>query len=492
MQLGIDTAWPQGFLDLNIPWGQGFRSNYVKLGGDNDGRYVADTYPGLLDRSRVLGYRCGHYWVPDDVMDPTGAADYYVDNLRGWTARDFAVLDNENLNGAVRYGDARAATWIERVKSRKSIPGRQVFVYTNLSDARAITWTRVLATGAMFIIAAPSYPAGQWPDIPTIPRERIVGHQYGTAVFGGVTTDVDWWTDDAFNYGGITMESQMRQYAAANQKPYDAATWDQMCGSLMHRFNTWRGWVTMPREDAIQSAYEVATNSGMLRTDFTQAPVGAWHFFDIAGPSNGHVMQDARGGGLVCFSTGYALSEVLGKALGFQSVPGYVAAKGAHYMGWATNYAGGTITVAGTAGGGYNPIEEDDMFTDEDRQRQIEIHAALGAGGAQGLADERTVLGKVWTISDRIVNVDRQVTGADGFAPSVAGRVIDIQSKVVSGGVDVGALAAEIVAQLPEGTIDTAAIVAGVEAALVDDLDLLRARLAQLPDDVRAALKEAL
>ena len=367
MQLVIDTATSQRFLDFQLPWDANYRTVYLKLGGDNVDTYEAPWYGVQHDSARRIGYRCGHYWVPDanpgdsDTIDTApDQADYYVDRLRGWTVRDFAVLDNENLDGGWRFGDVQAAEWIERVKFRKSIPGRQVLVYTNLSDARAITWDRVLATGANFIIAAPSYTAFAFPDIPKIPRERIVGHQIGTRSFGGVVTDINVFTDNAFNYGGssVTLEDQMRQYAAANQRPFDEPTWNQMCGSLMFRFNTWRGWVRPPFK-SIDPAATAGDNSGWLNPNAAAAPVGAWHFFNVPGVPAGHVMQDAKGGGWRCFTTGYSVGEVLSPyALGFQSVAGYVAAKNATYRGWSTNYAGGTIDLSGTAGGGTTPIPE--------------------------------------------------------------------------------------------------------------------------------------
>lgn len=359
---GIDVAWPQASLDLGIPWSQGFVVNYVKLGGDNDGRYVAQTYPGFIDRSRPIGYRCGHYWVPNDAADPVSAADFYCTNLRGWTARDFAVLDNENLDGAVRYGDAKAAAWIERVKVRKSIPGRQVFVYTNLSDARSITWDRVLATGAMFIIAAPSYGPMQFPDIPTIPRNRIVGHQYGTVSFGGVTTDVDVFTDTAFSYGGgsMALEQKMREFAALYPTPASHpsggdGSWDQDCGRVMFRFASFLGWLSAPVGD-ISSAYRAYQGSRIEGTTAAGAPLGAYHWFDVGGVDNGHVMQQADTNTLVFGGTA-KVWEDLGVDIGFMSVQDYLnKTPDARYLGWSRDYSGGRPNLASTAGGDVTPI----------------------------------------------------------------------------------------------------------------------------------------
>ncbi|HEU0182028.1 M23 family metallopeptidase [Agromyces mariniharenae] len=82
---------------------------------------------------------------------------------------------------------------------------------------------------------------------------------------------------------------------------------------------------------------------------------------------------------------------------------------------------------------------EDDMFTDDDRNRLQSVHAAVFMGG--GNAGQASVIERLLLIEDtlaalerRIVNLDRQVTGADNFnadvGPSVAGRLIDVQNTV--------------------------------------------------------------
>lgn len=134
------------------------------------------------------------------------------------------------------------------------------------------------------------------------------------------------------------------EYARGHKRPIDAEDWDQMCGNLMFRFGVWYGWATVPTGN-IDSAYRVAMASGWLNPDAAKAPVGAWHYFDIAGPNNGHVMQDGRGGGSTCLMAGWSLHTQIGEAIGFQSVWGYVAEKNATYLGWATNYAGGTQEI---------------------------------------------------------------------------------------------------------------------------------------------------
>lgn len=461
----IDTATSQATLDFGVAYSEGFFDCYVKMGGDNVDTYVAPWYTRQVDRARAARFvHVGHYWVPDanpadaDLIDtPTQQADYMVDRLHDWRrATDFIVLDNEALDGAWMFTDGGAAEFIERVKLRLNIPGRQVVMYGGWYDLAAHAWPAVLATGAVFIVAdyrASSPPMG-FPDIPTVPRARIIGHQYGGRDIGGVITDVNVFVDDAFQYGG-NMEDQMRQYVAANQRPYDAPTWDQMCGSLIFRFNSWRGWVSPPSRD-ISSAYRAGMNSGWLNTDLTRAPVGAFHFFDIAGAANGHVMQDARGGGLVCLSSGYALSESLGYAIGFQSVPGYIAAKGARYMGWATNYGGGTISVSGTAGDGYAPIGDDEEMLSTEAQAWLDrklkesaqavIEQVLGYGtGGTGTGPKSATLG------DQANKIRADIAYIHTTSPD---SLKNIRAAITTGGVDVDALAAKVAAlvKIPAGS----------------------------------------
>jgi hypothetical protein len=205
-QNGIDTGTSQRNLDFGLARRMGMESNYVKLGGDNSGRYVAPNYISEVDRSRAAGMRVGHYWVPSSAQDPAGAAEYFVSNLRGWTPADFVVLDNESLDGVGHYSDDQAAAWVNTVKARLGIGGRQVKVYLGLSVANSTTWDAVLNTGCGIIIAAYSYSPFAY-SLRTIPGNRNEGHQVGGIVIGGISTDLDVWQDNAFDYAGSTPAS---------------------------------------------------------------------------------------------------------------------------------------------------------------------------------------------------------------------------------------------------------------------------------------------
>ena len=469
MTFGIDVSGFQAGIDFVNAKQQGVEFVIVKASGFNTGTlYVASGYHTHIDRAVAAGLPKGHYYLTGGGKTPTEQARWFVDNLYEFDpASDVLMLDNERLdsNGYL-FTDAEATEFAVEVIRLTGVAPKRVWHYAGASDyRRAGSWPLLEQAGVRYVWAAyGDRPTGQTPDHEpslqgSIPRWDV--HQFTSSY------QMPGWSgalDGLFSrhtitdlFGGVaSMEDQMRAYIAANRKPYDAATWDQMCGSLMYRFNSWRGWVREPMRD-ISSAYRVAVGSSPLSTDFTRAPVGAWHYFDIAGPGNGHVMQDARGGGLVCLSTGYALSESLGNAIGFQSVPGYVAAKGARYMGWATNYAGGTISVAGTAGGGGTIIEGFLMALTDAQQAElynavINMQGYLWKGGDsvnRGIGDPGSVFG-------RIMDAQRQLTGANGFYKDInaISRLADIQAKLAalsSGGVDSDALSSQISAKVLAG-----------------------------------------
>lgn len=217
----IDINTSQRDLDLATPLAQGYDRVYIKMGGDNvDPTYEAPHYDRQVDECRALGYKnIGHYWVPnadpsdaDDIDTPEQQADFMIDNLRNWNPKtDFIILDNESLDGAIRFNDSQAAAFVRRVKTRLNIPDgamiggvSQIIVYSGLSDARGTQWPEVLSTGTNFIIAAYSYPPFGWDDFASIPANRIVGHQTGGKVFDGIATDVNVFKDDAFDYTAVT------------------------------------------------------------------------------------------------------------------------------------------------------------------------------------------------------------------------------------------------------------------------------------------------
>lgn len=155
---------------------------------------------------------------------------------------------------------------------------------------------------------------------------------------------------------------------------------------------------------------------------------------------------------------------------------------------------------SGTAGSYSNPLE-DDMSAHAEALIE-DIHAALGAGGAVGLAEALTVLGRLAEMQPRIVNLDTQVTGAGGFdakvGPSVAGRLIAVQNAVTqvlakpSSAVDVSKLAIELAKVGISVNVDTAALSAALDASLSDDFAAQLASISALPEAVADEIHDRL
>jgi len=108
-------------------------------------------------------------------------------------------------------------------------------------------------------------------------------------------------------------------------------------------------WKVAPAGD-ISQARLVADKSGWLNTNYTAAPIGAWHFWNVPGVPEGHVGQDLNGGGGAVFMASSSLAETWSSGgLGINSVPGYTNAKKATYRGWSTNYSSGQVFLPSEA-----------------------------------------------------------------------------------------------------------------------------------------------
>ena len=497
----IDTATWQRDLNLALPFADGFRDIYVKFGGDNDDpTYESPYYEQQVNAAIALGFEhVGAYYVPnadpsdaDDIDTPAQQADFMLAGLHRWDRRTgFVVLDNENLDGAVRFNDAQAAEFVERGKAGLQAPGRQFIVYTNLNDARAHEWPLLLETGCMFIIAAPSYPPGELPVIPTIPADRIVGHQYGTRVWGGVTTDVNVFWDHAFEFGGDTVynpfasvritgtwEDHASYSAGGTDYPLAYGTRIPAPASGILRTSggsgEWAcGWVGTAGRRSILSLDKPISR----RTPRRSSP------FEAEGPMVAIVLQHQSAFGAIGWHAEGTDIGVTGASASGSDWGGDV-----HLHWHGLDASGNRLRVesflpTGTAGGGYTPIEEDDMFNDQDRANLTSVLLALGAGGLKpgGWKDEDTIAAAIWNVRGQTSNINEQVTGANGFDDrpdhqSVARRVIDIQTRLTAGGVDVDALAAKVtagvLAGIPAGSsLTEAQVEAAVRRVFADAAD---------------------
>lgn len=141
-----------------------------------------------------------------------------------------------------------------------------------------------------------------------------------------------------------------RKYPTPKASPSSSTdlTWDQNCGIAMFQFGSFLGWLSMPGGD-ISSARRAASTSHIESKDYRTAPLGAYHWFDIGGWANGHVMQQVDRGTLV-FGGTRAVWETVGVALGFMDVPTYLRERpAATYLGWSRDYSGGRPDLSSVA-----------------------------------------------------------------------------------------------------------------------------------------------
>jgi hypothetical protein len=118
--------------------------------------------------------------------------------------------------------------------------------------------------------------------------------------------------------------------------------WDQDCGAAMSRLCLAYG--KEPTGD-VHSAYKVYTRSRIVSRNPTLALPGDFHFWDIAGPGNGHTSFEVFGAGRDTFMANRRVRSIEGaKNLGFLSVADYTRLSGAVYLGFSHGYADGDVT----------------------------------------------------------------------------------------------------------------------------------------------------
>lgn len=121
----------------------------MKAGGSNSGRYVDSKYRWFEPRARAAGMRIGHYWF-NGTGDPVVDADFFVNNLSGYTPWDLLALDVESEGAMPHWNPDKALAFCNRVKQRT---GRNCDVYMSSSVTRAQNWSAVVASGSKLWVA---------------------------------------------------------------------------------------------------------------------------------------------------------------------------------------------------------------------------------------------------------------------------------------------------------------------------------------------------
>lgn len=124
--------------------------------------------------------------------------------------------------------------------------------------------------------------------------------------------------------------------------PTPTTSWQNACGALINQLELYiGGWNKAPGVLG-PSASDVMRASGSRHSAASEAPIGAFHWFTLAGSKHGHVALDLDGGGTTVISaTGRSVGVRLAPYLAIHSVDEYDKTSGVTYEGWTTNYGGG-------------------------------------------------------------------------------------------------------------------------------------------------------
>lgn len=146
---GLDIARWQAGIPIASLKSEGIYFVIHKASGANGGSlYVDSKYNEHVPAIRAQGLRVGHYFFNGSV-DATTAANYFVDNLNGYTDDDILALDIEGEDLQSPYW---AAVWFAQVKRR--LPNAHLYLYTTQSLVRQ-DWSSSISQGVRLWIAAP-------------------------------------------------------------------------------------------------------------------------------------------------------------------------------------------------------------------------------------------------------------------------------------------------------------------------------------------------
>ena len=143
----------------------------------------------------------------------------------------------------------------------------------------------------------------------------------------------------------------------------DGGSWAGWCASFCYRAGGF--------SQAFTSAQVAGDNAGWLNPDWASAPPGAVHYWSGVG-GLGHCAFEMDGNGRLLMASN-AVTDRWGTAVGTISFSQY-AQLGIPYRGWSLRWGAETLSGSSTAGGGYSPIQEDDMY---DANARFEVVSRL-------------------------------------------------------------------------------------------------------------------
>lgn len=158
MQNVVDTGTTQARTDFTAVRAQGYGTAIVKMGGGNDGLYVAPWYAFQLANVRAAGMNAGHYWM-NGSQPVQQQLSYFLRNV-DYRRGDRIMLDIETIDGVPHMTPADALVWLRGVYAATGI---LPLVYMNEALENAVDWSPVAAEFPHLVIAM--YVPGREPRL---------------------------------------------------------------------------------------------------------------------------------------------------------------------------------------------------------------------------------------------------------------------------------------------------------------------------------------
>jgi murein DD-endopeptidase MepM/ murein hydrolase activator NlpD len=380
MTFGIDISTHQAGIDLVRAKAEGVAFVIVKaVAAYLPEHTVADDYQSNVDAVVAAGLPKGHYLVVNSRNTPEASAKFLAENVHQYSGGDVLALDNEPLDGyPVFWKDAEAARFFIALHNELGHPFERMWLYCPAHLTRQNgPWDETLALGVR--IWWVSYGSGT-NDSQTPDHSPLLG--------GGITRwDVHQFTSDA-----------------------DVAGLDRVDGNFTpHPVSDLFGGVDVGYLEARPAKGNMNQGFGPRPKPTPTSP--AIHYGQDYGWGGGDAIYAARGGTIASYGYAGAYGNRLvidhgggrqtwychlasavrtagwvsaGEHIAWMGATGNVTAKHLHFELRINGVASDPepyFSTGSTAGGGYTPIEEDDMFTPEDRAKLDNIYSGLYIGG---------------------------------------------------------------------------------------------------------------
>lgn len=131
----------------------------------------------------------------------------------------------------------------------------------------------------------------------------------------------------------MSIKSNILAWAKSHQKK-DGQSWAGACQALMWRLCDYYGQHPDPTPINATRAGYMAFVKQRGATAAT-APIGAFHYWELDGMTDGHVGIDLSGKGTEVFMASRHVTKSYGDAIGTISVGDYMRKTGARYLGWS-------------------------------------------------------------------------------------------------------------------------------------------------------------